>query len=268
MTNKVTLNDLSKDLNQILTFKPETFNGKTKTEQATYSIILSFARFYNDLRDLEILKKLINQDESEIAQTNNPLYGQNGGINTFILRLFFGFVYEFINLIQKNLDILKSTEFTKIIQNIDKNTKADFEKLVNFSSDKDSHMFKVLAQLRGNLAFHYYQPKELYNGYQFATQTCLRSVYVSMGTSMKQTRYYFTDMALQTSIYSTIIKEFESIEEWNKELDVLIDSILRSTMVIVRQFLCMNDAPKPASDEEIPSVEYLINEIKNASKSE
>jgi hypothetical protein len=259
--DKITLNDISEDLYAIETFKADVFSSEDKEKQKIDRFMLALAVFYNDVRDIEIVSQLINQDSTVFEKTNNKYFGQNGGINVFINRLLAGYISEFLKLIRENMDIVESPLFVKIKNSADKKNKACISKIIELSKDEDLRMNKVLRNTRNNASFHYCQSKELYNAYKLATKELNLIPYISLGHAMKHTRFYFSDMALLVYLNKELLSHYESVEDWNDDFNELIGATFGFIMVSLEKYISFQDAIKPAETIEMPNIEYLIKKL-------
>ncbi len=257
----LSMDDFAEDLSEVLRIKKNVFISDNN-DQDIYDIVLAFTQFFNDFRDLTILRALTRQSLDDCQRTNNKLFGQHGGMGVFIDKVTLSFLYEFIILLKKNNKVFEKDAFKKIIEKLQKNPKKVWDNLLALSQNEKNTVHAVLLLLRNNLGFHYHQPKILSNGYCLANKSC-SSMFVSMGSTMAKTRYFFIDLAGELAKYKIIHAEgMDKIEDWSREINKLEEDILLVTMNIVRIFICSRCAPELAKEEDIPSFEKIVDSIK------
>lgn len=256
---KFTIDSFSQDLDQVLLIDDSVFVANNKDTQKLYNLILSLTHFFNNLRDTVIFSQFIDSGLIGVKKTSNQRFGQLSGMKIFVDNLFFAFLLEFIQLFKdkNNKKIIQGERFSKIIGLIGQRTKDDWKKLLTIVYDSDDKIYTVLLKLRNNLSFHYYQPTKLFEGYFSAIKNPNNKMYVSSGSTMSSTRYYFCDLANQLAIYNIIQEDF-TLTDWKKERDNLVHLILSVTMNVVDKFIISRAAPSAAKEEKIQHIkEYL-----------
>lgn len=248
------------DLDKVLEMPASVFIADKKEDQDSYNIILSFTHFFNNLRDVSIISKLAVSESSKVEATNNPISGQFGGMKVFSDNLFFAFLLEFIQLLknENNKKIIKEETFNKIIKNLNKRPREDWSQLLEIIYNPDDKLCITLYKIRNNLSFHFFEPKKIYEGYKMAIQNPENKMYLSLGTKMSSTRYYFYDLSNQLAIHKIIMDNGFSIEKWNEEIDTLIHLILSVTMNVIQKFITSRSAPTVAKIEPIQKTESFL----------
>lgn len=259
--SKFSINSFYNELDQVLSIPNSVFISDNDTDQKFYNLILSFTHFFNNLRDVSLISQLIISNLQNTKKTNSPEFGQFGGMKIFADNLFFAFIFEFIQILKyrDTKKIIESDEFKKIISTINKNSQVSCKELLKIVYHSNDRIYGTLLKLRNNLSFHYYQPKKLFEGYDLAAQNAENKMYVSLGSKMSQTRYYFYDLANQIAIYQIINENGFSISDWKREIENLVNLILSFTMNITHRFITLNCAPSKAKDEKIPSIKSYLS---------
>jgi hypothetical protein len=248
---KLTPNDLSKDLNEPLKIPKEIFVGQSMDEKVS-EVLLSMAVFFNDLRDLELLNKIILQDEDKIPKKICKEFGQFNGIRLFIAKLYYAFIFEFIDLIKVNIGAISSDEFSKIISKLRKPVRNCWDEIL-FEINKPSKFIITLEKLRHNTAFHYYKPKLLMRGYKKFFLEWENTPYLSQGTGIADTRFYFADAAIQGA-RNIILENNISKEDWEGAVSNFIKKIWLVLLSIMLSFITSKCAPQKLSEsEQVPS---------------
>jgi hypothetical protein len=118
--------------------------------------------------------------------------GQAAGMQRWIHRLMAAWLHEILRAIQEHQAIVTSKEVRTLLPR-SRPLRRAWQELVNLAvGDDDSSTFtRTLAQVRHNVAYHYYQPKVLMQGYRAhfldGPRTRLNAAaYVSLGQSMEE----------------------------------------------------------------------------------
>lgn len=196
-------------------FDPRVFQFLGKNEQEVCNFILMLALIYNDFKDLSWAYVHMDKCKPPTTPQATPHIGQYAGMNLHLTKLFHSLLFEFTKLIKNSSDVLNHQLFAKILQQIHKENKKNWNRLVAFAkgeADKnDAELYEISLLIRNNLAFHYYQPKFLSSGYNYffskKDAPIRQSAFISYGTTLEATRFYFADAAVQGCFEQNISKE-------------------------------------------------------------
>lgn len=99
-------------------------------------------------------------------------------------------------------------------------------------------MRRVLAHIRNNAAFHYYNPAELTEGYfaHFARtdSPAYTSAWWSVGKTMGESRFFYADAAAEALVQRAARRPNQ---EWDKELGELADKVNHALRFLVERFV-------------------------------
>ncbi len=176
--------------------------------QPLCSFVLALALFYNDFRDAEYGRRLLQQNAPQGKYERRPDWGAHCGIETHFIRYFMGLLYELVELIKDNKDYLSEPFFRTVIDRMRLPQQQDWQGIVDVSLDRSSpnraaQIIMVAKCIRRDIAFHYVGGS-VFNGYR----KCFLSpgeknpehekAFLSLGDSMQKTKFYFADAAAQT----------------------------------------------------------------------
>lgn len=218
-----------------------------ETEKDTVSdFFLVLGVFYNDLKSLTFHVIEINKKITALGQGVTPERGEYSGMKSHLERLILATIYEFLEFLNKNKSTFKKTEFSLIYNDLNQDLKNRWDIFVQIATGhppKDgSDWSNVLFFIRNKLAFHYNQnAKELRNGFvEFffndPKNISNESAYYSIGESMRKTRFYYCDAAIQRSVTSEINKKM-SIQEFSMIFDKVVDDINFTIMDLMKLYI-------------------------------
>ncbi len=144
--------------------------------------------------------------------------GNFAGVRVQIQKLIASTVNEFFRLLDSQYGILANPEFNELLVRLAKSDKELWEEL--FAATHGEHpsanaLLKTLLYIRNNVAFHYDQSgKALTKAYvsKFfgkADDATRDSAYYSIGNDMGETRFYFSDAAVEEALYLGAEKTFK-----------------------------------------------------------
>ena len=141
-------------------------------------------------------------------------------------------LYTFL---EKNHEIFENSEFQEVYKRINSRQREMWNILVNVARNigeprkQRSDFLLIMEMIRHNLVFHYYQsPKLLREGfisffYKYPELPYNKDCYYTAGDSMRDTRFYFSDAAVQGSIYHQVSEKMK-YEDYTKEFRGAIET--------------------------------------------
>lgn len=194
----------SKELAKLQYFEPEVFRGKTPGEEKVCAFILSLAVFANDSKVLVgILLKMIAA-VPKFDRVSEEL-GEYSGQKNYLYRLVYSQLHELHYILMQHLDeVRREPLFQATLKGLSAGSKKSWKELEDMARCKDSPMKIWLKNVRDGLGFHYVRHKELLTGYGQWLESLKpggkaayqEGAYISAGKSVKTTRYYFADAAI------------------------------------------------------------------------
>lgn len=221
-------------ITSLQSFDPKIFISDNRTEKEVCNFMLMLALVYNDFRDI-----LWSMNQLEKTKPDAPKIsaynGLHSGMNRHMMRLLCAHFYELAELIEANQEVFQSDLFKKAINQINRRSRGHWEELLSFAfkTEKESKLKKILLIVRGNLSYHYYQPKWLGQGYEKFFNGKDKG-YVSRGISLSSARFYFADAAVD-GCFTKIIEE--SHIDMPTELAELAKSVNWALYDIVESFM-------------------------------
>jgi hypothetical protein len=183
------------------TFPVETFLADDETPQCVCEFMLALALVYNDLRDLWIMRMLVFEGKVS-PEPPTPALGEYAGRLIREIRLAAGMLEELFDLIRKNPDAVEHTAFKRFAMKMTKEARADWLTIVSAAKQKKTPRRESLAlsiaRIRNDIGYHY-QPAFIGEAFRrrFVGATGTKVPFVSMGTNLKGTRFYFGDAAAE-----------------------------------------------------------------------
>ncbi len=224
-------------LNKHCAFESNAFLGSEKFSQEMCNLMLALALFCNDLKDIMIYNKLVNDAKPEDSQQLTPEVGQFSGMQLFLERLYIGKIVELKTLILKNKQVISSKEFSKLISTLPKKKRKYWQELLDTllnNKEASNAQFKnILAIIRNETSFHYV-PKSLFKGYKEKFLDRENEPFISLGGTIKETRFYFADACFQ----ALVAKEVSTRNsDYVNKLKDLLENMFNSIYLLVIKFI-------------------------------
>ena len=187
------------DLAQLESFDPDAFRGDDNVPQYVCNFVLTLALVFNDLRGLVHVHNLLISKKPSGEFRISRRWGAYNGARYHSLRLMVALIHEVLNLVHANQKTLEHAFFKAVLKQIPREAREHWSALVQAAEGKqvDSPVGKFALLVRNKLVFHY-DPKEIFAGYSLFFSSHVHgaeSAFVSRGTSMSETRYFFADAA-------------------------------------------------------------------------
>lgn len=193
------------------------------------SFFLGLGVVFNDLKGIILFEKMLI-DYYEKPQDNEITShaGNYGGVYIQIQKLIASTINEFFAFLRKNSDLLNTNEFKEIFKKLNKEERVLWEGMIAASRNKFSRVtdfMKTIAQIRSNVAFHYDHSGKIlrsaYISYFFGKTHDGRNkhAYYSIGDSIENTRFYFSDAAVEESLYIAAGKKLKESHVGNTSLE-------------------------------------------------
>lgn len=221
------------------TFSQEAFVGDDNVPQDICNFVLALALIYNDCKDGIFSNLILAESKPSGKFKLSPPWGAYNGIKVHYLRLNIALIQELLNLIEENQRTIKYPFFKSVVQQLSNKDRASWNELVNAALQKrtSNPLNKFLLMIRNKVSSHY-DPKELYKGYRyhfFRSGASSEPAFISRGTSMQRSRFYFADAAADGYLQSQAVKE-DPNELMSRVAD-LTSNINRAIMQVVNHFI-------------------------------
>jgi hypothetical protein len=118
-------------------------------------------------------------------------------------------VHELLKLVSTFATEARSTEIERLLKTATPSTRRAWHDLVKVATRQgtadDANFSDVLVKIRNNAAYHYYQTKLPVRGFrrhffESARNPLNAAAFASVGKNMEQTRFYFADAAMKSTI--------------------------------------------------------------------
>lgn len=221
------------------TFDPQAFVGDSKVPQDICNLVLALALIYNDCKNGLFSNLLLTESKPTGERQLSSSWGAYNGIRVHYYRLHFALIHELLKLIEDSEQTIKHPFFVSVIKLLPRPIRESWAALVDASLQKStsSPLNKFLLMIRNKVSFHY-DPQELYRGYRwhfFRTTDSAELAFVSRGTSMRGSRFYFADAAVDGYLQSLVVNK--NLDDLTNRLAEITADLNKTIMQIVDRFV-------------------------------
>jgi hypothetical protein len=221
---------------------------KDGVEDPVADFFLVLGLIYNDLKSLIFQFAQVEKKLQAMTARITTERGEYGGMKWHLERLMVGTMRELFEFLKSSGDVLETTEFAEIYKRLNSEEKSRWDVIASIAKGgvqrdgAESDFTKIMVMIRGNLAFHYHQsPKVLKKGFidffrQSPKQPWNEKAYFTTGGTMRDTRFYFADAAVQGAIGNQVSRMM-SYDEYGRKLNVAIDNANFAIMALMKEFL-------------------------------
>lgn len=218
------------------------------------SFFLRLGIIFNDLKCVLLFQELLKDNYEQPKSGDETTHAGNYyGTLVYMQRLIAGIIWEFFEFLKNNYKIFNNGDFKTIFNKISKSDQRLWEQLINASNNKlndASDLLNSLVKIRNNIAFHYdHSGKIILRGYRNrffdSSENCgNKYAYYSIGENIKLTRFYFSDAAVEESLYTMAgkkldenIKGNESLIKYQEQVWETITVISTSMISLIKNFI-------------------------------
>jgi len=220
------------------TFDPRAFSADSKCDQDTCDFVLSLAVAYNDLKNIAMALRFLSEVRPRDLSKPTSEIGQHAGLTLHLIRLEAGVIRELLILIEKDKNILNSPDFNRLKKKLSKKAREAWDAVLSIVSERSTKhpLGKLLLFVRNKVAFHY-DPKEVAKGYAlvFLQPSSDRIPFVSRGTRMPETRFYFADAAVEK--YLLMASDEATVREFVSGRSSLFNDVNLALYEIITKFV-------------------------------
>lgn len=220
-------------------FDPAAFRGDDKVPQAVCNFVLALALIYNDCKDAIYAHVALAQSKPDGPPQKSRVWGAMAGAQLHAFRAVAGLLHELFELIRDNQNVLDHPSFASLLQHVHPQSRAAWRALVDVARGappKDT-FGKRLLLIRNKVFFHY-DTRAIFIGYTqhfLGPQKQDDRAYVSRGSSMRATRFFFADAAVTGYLRSVLGSQ--TAGELSEDIGDVIDSINHGLMLILGHFI-------------------------------
>ncbi|MGE5217164.1 MAG: hypothetical protein ACM3SP_09220 [Chloroflexota bacterium] len=213
--------------------------GDDQVPQKICNFVLTLALIYNDCKDGIFSNMILTDSKPKRDFELSRDWGAYNGIKLHYIRLHVALVHELLQLIEDNQQILKHPFFKSVIQKLSKKERESWNALATAALQKQtrSSLNKFLLMIRNKVSFHY-DPKGLYKGFRhhfFRSGVGSEAPFISRGTSMQRSRFYFADAAADGYLASQTEQKYPT--NFMDQLADLTTALNKAILQIVVQFI-------------------------------
>ncbi len=218
-------------------FDAQAFTGDGTCPQEVYNFVLALALTYNDFKDIFMAQGLLDHAAPEGEQGEVPSWGQYNALRAHATRLHAGLIHELCNLIRDADKVRDHDLFKKVVRNLRVEARKAWNALedIALGNTFDNPEAKSLFFMRNKVAFHY-DPKEIAKGYSsLFLGNSPKMPYISRGSSLGGSRFYFADAAAQE--YTFFRAEDEAAKALLAGTSALLRQVHLALFEIVTKFI-------------------------------
>lgn len=222
------------------TFDPAAFQSSAEVPQDLCNFILALALIYNDCKDIIYARLLLGESRPPQPPRKNRLWGAWMGVDFHIFRAIVGVMHELFNLVRDNETVISHPFMRSVVQQLPRLAREGWDAVtaVALGATPADPLGKRLLLLRNKVASHY-DPTAIVAGYRHHFLSADRQddrAFISRGSSMKTTRFYFADAAA-TGYLRSIVGKDESQELLMMNVAELLSPVNHALMGIVETFV-------------------------------
>jgi len=215
------------------------FVGDARVPQEICNFVLTLALIYNDCKDGIFSNMILTDSKPKGNFELSRDWGAYNGIKVHYIRLHVALIHELLQLIEDNQKLLKHPFFKSVIQKLSRQERESWNALASAALQRKtrSSLNKFFLMIRNKVSFHY-DPKGLYGGFRhhfFRNGVASEPPFISRGTSMQCSRFYFADAAADGYLASQA--EQEDQKDPMTHLLGLTTDLNTAIMQIVHQFI-------------------------------
>lgn len=224
------------------TFDPAAFVGDANVPQEVCNFVLALSLIYNDCKNAVYAHVALSGLKPGATPAKTRLWGTISGVQWHAFRAVVAVINELFKLIseKQKQGLLEHHFFKSIVRGLSPPSREAWLAVVAVACDKrpTNELSKKLLRVRHKVIFHY-DPDEIYKGYahHFIDEPTKRGdrAYISRGTSMRTTRFYFADAAV--SGYLRHLAGAKNDEELQNEVEEVFERVNHGLMMIVEAFI-------------------------------
>ena len=231
----------SKELAPLQYLDPELFVGKDDEERKVCAFILALALYFNDSKALVGMALRVIAEKPDLDSICEEL-GEYSALKNYLHRLIYAHIHELHYLLQQYLKEMTGIPlYNALINGMDPEPRKNWQGLISMSASKSDPVQEWFQEMRNGLGFHYVRHAQLYAGYLDWKASLAKGeaserqegAYISLGTSVKVTRYYFADAAADFWMRA----ETKKLPNFEEALKTIMDRNVNSISGLINQFI-------------------------------
>lgn len=210
------------------------------------NFFLVLGLIYNDIKDLLYFRLNVEEEIVKTPKKVSPRAGEYAGMKIHIEKLLISTTHSLLKFLEKNQSVLQTGTFMSAYKSLNQDQKNRWDNIVEIAhlTQKESKdpFANILWGIRNKGSFHYEDMgEELRKGFiqyflKDEKHTGNEMAYYSIGNSMEQSRFYFSDGAMEVS-NRIQIKEKSDTKEFYDQLSLTLDDLNRSILFLMKHYL-------------------------------
>lgn len=210
------------------------------------NFFLVLGLIYNDIKDLLYFRLNIEDELKITPKIISPRIGEYSGMKIHVEKLLISTIHSFFKFLESHNDVLKTATFRQAYDSLNQNQKDRWDNLVEIShltqkESKDSFA-NILWGIRNKGSFHYEDSEDaLRNSF---IQYFLKDeknegnkyAYYLIGDSMEQSRFYFSDGAMEVANRMQI-SERSDTKEFYDQLSSVLNDLNHAILFLMKHYL-------------------------------
>jgi hypothetical protein len=210
-------------------------------------LALTLALAFNDAKDLSWFFCQLSYGQPQEKKVS-PYVGQWYGMRGFVLRTLIGFVGELVRALEKNRDLLSSSECKAAVDRVPSEYRWAWDGLLEMLGDDAetrAPVVKLVVRLRSRLAFHYAadDPRDdnmcrLAKAYEEKFRNPVdetgKAAYASLGDRMEASRFYFADapvlVVIEQEMKNAGVPKVEDVFEFFRQVNYALRFVVEGLM--------------------------------------
>lgn len=223
-------------LADLATFDARAFVADDKADQDCCDFVLALAVAFNDIKDLLLADHLLLGEVPNNQQTPSRELGAFAGLHFHFFRMFLGVLHELLYLIKTEAAVLDKPLIRDVLKRLPKTARMPWDKLVasSVADASDDPDIGFLVKARNTVAYHYGR-RAIGQGYRRAFHAGTDQPFISRGTTIASTRFYFADRAAQS--YLQQVFGDNEVEQYFLKRPKLISEIAGALVAVVTAFV-------------------------------
>lgn len=174
-------------------------------------------------------------------------------------RLYVLLLEELACLLRKNLTIIESKEFKRYLTELRKPRQEYWNFIIDVlvkgkPNNKYSNFSKILTIVRNKTRGHY-DAKEIAKGYKIMFIKNKKEPYISRGSSVSETRFYFADAAVQIYYYKK--QKDLNFVEFDNMINILVKKLTYTLWLLIVRFINLRSTFRKPLHEKAPYIDEL-----------
>ena len=240
----------SKDNSPLGVLDPKIFVGKTPDDERLCAFALALGLYFNDSKALIGMTVRLIAEQPKLDKVCEEL-GEFSALKNYLHRLIYAHIHELHYLLQSHLkEVSGMASFKKIVEQLGPQERKNWGALVAMATAQSDPQKEWFKSFRDGLAFHYVRHKDLYDGYlswkeslESGKEPGQEGAYISLGSSVKTTRYYFSDAAAA----AWMKKEWKKLANGEETLNAMLERNANALSGFINKFIVLRGGKQKRS---------------------